>query len=612
MGADVTGTGIPLETVARRLVLQNAILHEGKASGKGLVGRVMAGHPEFRAQAQAVMAALMAAEAAVNAMSLDDQRAALEAEAPEMLTIQKKEQRVGLKPLPNVKGKVVMRFAPNPNGPLSLGHSRGVSILAEYWRMYATDGPMGHAAGSELLLRFDDTDPQVKPPLMDAARGWNGYEMIRSDFKWLTGKDPSRVVVASDRIKIYQDAARDLIRVGGAYVCNCDAETFKALKDAKTPCPHRDQTIEHNLAGFDGMCNGTTKKGAAVLRVKTDIQHPHPGLRDWTAFRVVATDAIHPRETLGQIPRHHAWPLLDFQSAIEDHLQGVTHVIRGKDLMDSTRKQTFLYKHMGWTYPETLYWGRVSVHEFGKFSTSMMRRAIEAGKFSGWDDPRLPCLAALRRRGYSAGAVRAFWVNLGLTEKDIAVSLTNLDAEDAKANEPGAHRLFFVPDPQLLHIDGVAGKVAKPLRNPNRPDAGHRTLTAEPHLVVAKDDLAPRLRLKDLGNIEQAGGHGKFTDDVMDRSLAIVQWLPKSLALPFTVLKPHFETDAEAAAAGDDGPEDEPLAPGAKPELEVPPLLEITGLVEPSVTTEVGKVVQLERFGFVRVESPERGVWLHT
>ena len=80
------------------------------------------------------------------------------------------------------------------------------------------------------------------------------------------------------------------------------------------------------------------------------------------------------------------WPLLDFQSAIEDHLQGVTHIVRGKDLMDSTRKQTLLYNHFGWKYPEPLYWGRVKVHEFGGFSTSGMKADIADGKFEGWDD----------------------------------------------------------------------------------------------------------------------------------------------------------------------------------------------------------------------------------
>lgn len=589
-----------LATIARRTCLQNAVQHGGKCEPKGLVRRILGGHMEHRGDPASVMAALTEAAAAVNAMSLDEQKAALEAEAPDLVNAPKKERRTGLKELPNaVKGKVVMRFAPNPNGPLSLGHSRGVSILAEYQRMY----------DATMILRFDDTDPQVKPPLMDDARGWNGYDMIRSDYEWLVGRKPDRELRASDRIGIYQDAARDLIRVKGAYVCNCDAETFKALKDSKTPCPHREQTAEVNLAGFDAMCDGTTPKGGAVLRIKTDINHPHPGLRDWTAFRVVAKDAIHPRERKGEIPRHHAWPLLDFQSAIEDHLQGVTHVIRGKDLMDSTRKQTFLYKHMGWTYPETLYWGRVSVHEFGKFSTSMMRRAIERGAFSGWDDPRLPCLAALRRRGYSPDAIRAFWVAMGLTEKDTAVSLSNLDAEDAKANEPGAQRFFFVPDARPVRVEGIAGMVAKPLLLPAKPEAGHRTITAEEAILLSAAEDAPRLRLKDLGTIELRGDQGTWVGEAMDRGMPIVQWLPRSQAKPFAVLKPDFIPDEQAAPQGDDEAADDPSKPA---EIDVPPLLRIEGFVEPAALAMVGKVVQFERFGFVRIESQTQGVWLHT
>lgn len=599
-----------LRSLARRTVLQNAVQHGGKAEPKGLVGRILGAHPEHRANAPGVMAALTEAAAAVNAMSTDEQKAALASEFPDQAMAPKKERRHGLKELPNAtKGKVVMRFAPNPNGPLSLGHSRGVSILAEYQRMY----------DATMILRFDDTDPQVKPPLMDDKRGWNGYDMISLDYEWLVGRKPDRVLRASDRIGIYQDAARDLIRANGAYVCGCDGETFKRLKDARTPCPHRDHSVEQNLREFDAMCSGATVKGAAVLRIKTDIQHPNAALRDWTAFRVVAKDAIHPRERKGEIPRHHAWPLLDFQSAIEDHLQGITHVIRGKDLMDSTRKQTFLYAHMGWTYPETLYWGRVSVHEFGKFSTSMMRRAIEAGKFTGWDDPRLPCLAALRRRGYNPDAIRAFWVAMGLTEKDTAVSLANLDAEDAKHNEPGAARYFFVPQPKTLHVDGVAGKVAHPQLLPGKPEAGQRTLTAQAEVVVPSADLAPRMRLKDLGNIELAsapakpgdikqGDRARFTGDALDRSMPIVQWLPLAQAKPFTVLKPDFQADAEAEPQGDDEGGDEP----AQKEIDVPPLLEVHGLVEAAATMQLGKVVQFERFGFVRIESAQRGLWLHS
>lgn len=572
-----------LAALARRLCLQNAVQHGGTCQPKALTGRILGAHPEYRSDPRAVAAALEAAAAEVNSLGLEAQKDALAAEAPELLETRKKERRSGLKPLPDAQGKVVMRFAPNPNGPLSLGHGRGVSILAEYAREYQ----------AELLLRFDDTDPQVKPPLWDTARGWNGYDMVREDFVWLSGMKPTREVKASDRLGVYYEAARQLARRGGAYVCTCDAEAFRALKAEGTACPHRDGDAGVQEGKFEGMLEGTYAPGEAVLRVKTDIAHRDPALRDWTAFRIVADDAVHPREAAGQIPRFRCWPLLDFESAVEDREQGVTHVIRGKDLMDSTKKQTFLYQHMGWEYPKTLYWGRVSVHEFGKFSTSWMRRTIEAGTFSGWDDPRLPTLLALRRRGFDPEAIRSFWVGLGLTEKDIAVSMENLQAEDARRIEPVASRYFFVPDAQAVSVTGLEGKVARPLLHPNHPERGARTLPGAPTVFLpAADAKQPQLRLKDLGNVVLAGGTGFFAGEAMDRAIPIVQWLPHGHARPFKVIVPQFL------------PED-------APEGAVPELREVHGLVEAAALREAGKVVQFERFGFVRIEDDRQAVWLH-
>ena len=142
------------------------------------------------------------------------------------------------------------------------------------------------------------------------------------------------------------------------------------------------------------MNNGTFDEGDAVVRVRTDMALPNPALRDWPALRIQHT----PHPMVGD--RYRVWPLLDFQSAIEDHEQGVTHIVRGKDLMVSTRKQTLLYEHLGWTYPETLYWGRVKVHEFGGFSTSSMRASLEQGERAGWGDLRLPTIQSFRRRGF--------------------------------------------------------------------------------------------------------------------------------------------------------------------------------------------------------------------
>ena len=163
----------------------------------------------------------------------------------------------------------------------------------------------------------------------------------------------------------------------------------------------------NRFAEEEDMNDGKINQGDAVVRVKTDLDLPNPALRDWPALRI--QHAPHPM--VGKL--YKVWPLLDFQSAVEDHLQGVTHIVRGKDLMDSTRKQTLLYEHFGWKYPETLYWGRVKVHEFGGFSTSGMREDINQGKFDGWDDSRLPTISALRRRGFQSQAIREFWLDLG-------------------------------------------------------------------------------------------------------------------------------------------------------------------------------------------------------
>ena len=144
---------------------------------------------------------------------------------------------------------------------------------------------------------------------------------------------------------------------------------------------------------------------------------------------------------------------MDFQSAVEDYEQGITHIIRGKDLMDSTRKQTILYEKMGWKYPETLYWGRVKLLGFGKFSTSEMRSSIDNGEYEGWNELFLPTIGALRRRGFSAESIKRYWLELGLTQKDISVPMKTIESVNSKIIDKKCERRIFVENPVELNLN---------------------------------------------------------------------------------------------------------------------------------------------------------------
>lgn len=580
-----------VRTLARKYALQNAVQHGSDANAGAVTGKILGSEAALRPHSKTLMPWVADEVAAVNAMEPGAQKTELESLDPSLLERKKKERGHPFKQLPgwDETDHVVMRFAPNPNGPATLGHSRGMVTMNEYKLLAEQAGKR-----ATLILRFDDTDPQVKPPYPPA------YDWLKEDYEWL-GATVDRVVRASDRIDEYYQVAHELIGKGAAYVCFCSQAAAKAFRDAATPCPHRDIAPAESMQQWKGMLDGTHADGTATLRIKTQVDHKDPAQRDWVGMRIVST----PHPMVGT--KYRVWPMLDFESAVEDHLQGVTHIIRGKDLRDSTHRQRYLYTHMGWTYPHTLYWGRVRLDELGRFSSSGMRAEIEAGKYSGWDDPRLPTLRALRRRGITPEGVRAFWVGMGLSEKDVAASLTNLYAENEKVIESRAGRLFFVhgaaeltvrlPEGHDAPMDGNYVVAYTPV-HPDHSERGQRTQRAPVRqdaikVFLCRQDLmaagkGAMLRLKDLGNVmidADHNGHASGTwmgDDLgaaREAKAPIVQWLPVDPAarIPCTVLRPEpSETNG-----------------GIRHE----------GYVERAVLdAEPDDIVQFERYGFVRLE----------
>jgi len=379
------------------------------------------------------------------------------------------------------------------------------------------------------------------------------------------------VITASERVSDYYPIAEELIRRGGAYVCGCAQAVFKEHKDRGIECEHRSQSIEQNLAMWHQMLDGTLPEGSAVLRVKTDMHHKDPAIRDWPAFRIVT--ASHP--LVGT--KYRVWPLLDFESAVEDHILGTTHIIRGKDLADSGSRQRYLYDYLGWQYPKVIHWGRIKIHQFGSFSTSKLRKAIEAGEYSGWDDPRVPTVRAVRGRGIEAEALRKFMIDLGVGETDISISMDSIYAENRKIIDPLANRRFFVWDPVKLEIEGDVPAVAHAPLHPTI-DRGMREIPAKNGLFICKSDLeglkvGDNIRLKDLCNIEILSldpARARFAGKDMGKRTKIIHWAPA------------------------DGPKVRVLKPEGADDL---------GVGEAGISEELGKVVQFERYGFVRINS---------
>ena len=545
----------------RTFSLQNALEYEGEGEMKSVLGRVFGAHPHLKPHAKELVSRIIPAVKEANDIAklrgLEHIRQLLSEEAPEALEKRVKERRDGLKPLDKVDN-VVLRFAPNPNGPMTLGHSRGVIINSEYSKMH----------NGEVILRFDDTDTKRKPPEIWA------YKQIEDEYEWLTGKKPERIVYASERMPVYLQHAKEDILNRNAYVCTCSAEEFKILRDSRNECPCRDLETSEQIERWNRMNDpmGGWNDGAAVVRIKTDLNLPNPALRDWPALRIQTT--AHPR--VGNSYR--VWPLLDYQSAIEDYLQGVTHIIRGKDLMDSTRKQTLLYKLRDWEYPETMYWGRVKVHEFGGFSTSAMKADISTGKYSGWDDPRLPTIAALRKRGFSSDALRAFWIELGLNQKDISVSMKSIESHNSKVIERETPRASFVREKHNslilnMGINWPTEELQIP-KHPDNPNMGFRVWPAPKDgdtVILENEDVKELIRLKEFANVYFDNGILETNEfDRTDRR-PIVHWLLKHHCKPATLSIPEGEN-----------------------------LTIQNGLIE-SGEYSVGDILQLERVGFARI-----------
>jgi glutamyl-tRNA synthetase len=555
--------GEEVRDTARKFALQNAVQHEGRCEMGPVMARVLGERPEWRPHAKFITGLVSWEVNEVNDMESHAQVEALEAIDPGLIERQIQEREHGLPELEGVEGKVVMRFAPGPSGPLHVGHSRAAILNDEYVKRY----------GGRYILRLEDTDPARIMP--------EAYDMIREDMEWLEC-DVTDIFEQTDRFDLYYDHARQLLEMGAAFVCTCPAEELRELRAAGEACPHREVVPPVHLDMWDGMLEGTYGPGEASVVVKTDLEDPNPALRDFVALRI--SDEPHPKTG----DRYRVYPLYNFSVAIDDHTMDLTHVLRGKDHLNNTLRQLWVYKYFGWDPPMFHHYGFVSIADT-VLKTSHIKASLADGKYSGWDDPRLGTLRALGRRGLSPGALRRYWVEASIRPIEISFSWKTLFAHDRDIHEPTSPRLFFVPKPVELAVESDQPLVGHAPVHPDDPDMGIRQVALPEgqdggyRVVVPLEDLtrisgAGRFRLKDLGNFKFSGPRSvTFIGDdlaVLKEGVPIIHWTTPE-GIETLVLRP-------------DGSEEK-------------------GLVEPMALELEGKFVQFERYGFGRLEVDRGG-----
>lgn len=531
----------------RAYALRNAI-EFGKADAGRILPKLFQ-HGLDKKDIKIVMPEIIKITSAVNKMKGDERQK--EFESLKGVVVEHEEKEKVLPELPNASGKMVFRLAPYPSGALHLGNAKTYLLNAMYSEKYR----------AKTLLVMDDTigseEKQIAP---------ESYGLIEEAFKWLEVKYEKPVIYKSDRLEIYYEYAKKLIEKGKAYVCKCPQETLRKNRENGEECEHRNLSAKKQTEEWDNMFD--YKEGEAVLRLKTDMKYPNPAFRDRVLFKI--SNRKHPR--IGN--KYSVWPTLEMSWAVDDHLLGITHIIRGNDLAIETDMEKYIWDIFGWKHPETIHTGLVKIEGLGaKISKSKAQKEVASGEFSGWDDPRTWSVQSLARRGFRPEAIRKFVEEIGLNKQDITIPVDSLYAVNRKLIDSDADRYSFVENPVGIEVKNAPE--VKEVEVQVHPDKRKfRKIKVGNKLFVSKKDIAElkgnEIRLMHLYNmkIDKSGKKAEYTSSE-NKQIQKINWVSSGI---------------KTSVLMDDGKW-------------------ISGIAEEAVSElKEGEVVQFERFGFCRLD----------
>jgi len=367
--------------------------------------------------------------------------------------------------------RIVTRFPPEPNGHLHIGHAKSIclnfGIAAEF--------------GGTTNLRFDDTNPLKESE--DYAQA------IMNDVRWL-GFEWNELHHASDYFQPLYEYALHLVRNGKAYVDSQDAEAMRSsrgtLKDPGTNSPYRDRTVEENLDLFERMKNGEFADGEHVLRARIDMASANMNLRDPAIYRI--RKVAHHRTA----DQWNIYPMYDWAHGISDAIEGITHSLCTLEFEDHRPLYDWFLDNIPVAcHPQQIEFARGNL-DFTVMSKRRLRQLVEEGHVSGWDDPRMPTLAGLRRRGYTPGSIRRFWREAGVSKAESIIPMGVLENSIRNDLNENAPRVMAVLDPVkvvLTNYPAGESEILEAPSHPQKPEMGCRSVPLGREIWIERGDF---------------------------------------------------------------------------------------------------------------------------
>ncbi|MBU0527814.1 glutamate--tRNA ligase [Candidatus Micrarchaeota archaeon] len=549
-----------LNSIIRKHVLKN-IADYGKANPGSIIGKVIGEYPDCKTDVKGTMGKISAEIGRASKLSKEE----LEQEMSEFEYLVKEEKEKTITLQNAEAGAVVTRFPPEPSGYPHIGHAKAAWLDYEAAANY--DGKM--------LLRFDDTNPEKESA--------EYVDAIKSGLTWLGIKWASESYTSDNMDELYK-AAEKLIAGGNAYVSTSPKEKLSDSRTNSKPLPERNLSPEENLDRWKKMLSGEYKQGEALLLFKGNLESKNTVMRDPALARIIE------KEHYRQGTKYIVWPSYDLSVVVMDHLEGLTHPMRSKEYELRDELYAKLFELLGWETPTMVPFSRLAIKN-APISKRLITPLVTNGKVMGWDDPRLPTVSGLKRRGLLAEAIKQFVLYFGLSRTESEPDWEVLLAFNRKLLDKEAPHYFFVPDPVKIEISGLENKEIELSMHPKK-DLGMRRLNAGSTVYIPKAD-AEKLetgevfRLKDLCNVKLISKGETYSCELSEDGMVPkkLQWVPDD-HLECEVLIPK-----DLLKDGEFNPDS----------LEV-----VKGFCEKSVENLApDSIIQFERFGFCRLDKKD-------